>query len=219
MSDLPNRDGPAVLSRLIDTLRRAVIEAAAAGPRYLVAEEDRVGPAYDALLRLACRAGLRPPPDPVPPPGERSAALETAELFAWERDLHLWAVEAEVRLGGPGATAAAPKQPPPATPDGLDLVPGGFAYNGRAYDLSGAPRDMLAALLRSRYRRCGVPELLEALHLDDDHVEFPEQAVRDTAKKLRHALREALKAAGRSCDDPLPSTGRGEGLAYALSLP
>ena len=100
----------------------------------------------------------------------------------------------------------------------VELVPGGFAYRGNPHNLTGRPRGMLAALLASRHRRCGVVELLGALEVQDEYVEYPEQVIKDAAKDLRAALRRAASAAGVSCENPLPSKGKGEDLAYVLEL-
>jgi hypothetical protein len=55
------------------------------------------------------------------------------------------------------------------------------------------------------------------MEIDDDMVTYPDQAVLDTASKLRTVLREAL---GWGDDrDPLPGRGRGAYLTYALELP
>src|SRR5206468_2474146 len=62
----------------------------------------------------------------------------------------------------------------------LELVPGGFAYRGKVHELTGKPRDMLAALQISRDRRCTALELREAIHVDDEAVTYPEQVVKDT---------------------------------------
>jgi hypothetical protein len=43
--------------------------------------------------------------------------------------------------------------------------------------------------------------------------------VKDVANDLRAALREAVKAAGLSCENPLLSIGRGKDLTYTLTLP
>jgi hypothetical protein len=101
---------------------------------------------------------------------------------------------------------------------GLELVPGGFTFRGHLQDLTGKPRDMLEALLQSRHRRCTVPELREALQIDDEAVSFPDQVIKDTAKTLRAALKKAAKALMFACDNPLPSTGKGRHLTYTLAV-
>ena len=107
---------------------------------------------------------------------------------------------------------------PPASPGGLELMPGGFACRGRPHKLVGRPRDVLAALLSSHHRRCSVEELRKALGVNDERVNWPEQVVKDAAKDLRDSLRGAAKDAGVRCDNPLPSKGRGKDLAYILEL-
>jgi hypothetical protein len=101
----------------------------------------------------------------------------------------------------------------------LELIAGGFAYRGHPYDLTGKPLILLGELLKARFSRCTMDQLRQAGDWDDDLIEFPEQAVRDTATNLRAALRKAIRDAGQFCDDPLPSTGRGADLTYQLSLP
>jgi hypothetical protein len=120
-------------------------------------------------------------------------------------------VEAAVQSAGPTA--------PDTAGDGLELVPAGFAFKGQVYDLTGKPRDMLAALLNARHRRCTVEDLRGALDVDDEAVNYPEQVIRDTAKALRQALRRAAKAARLRCTNPLPSKGKGKDLAYILAMP
>jgi hypothetical protein len=115
----------------------------------------------------------------------------------------------------PVATLAADKAQAPR----LDLIPGGFTYGGRPHVLVGQPRIMLEALLRSRHHRCTALDLRKVLDLDDEFLEYPEQAVKDAAKKLRAALKEALAAAGQPCKNPLPSKGKSEELVYILALP
>jgi hypothetical protein len=100
MPELPSRDGPTILVQLLDTLRRAVGDAMEHPPK--ATEEDRVEAAYAALLRFSCGVpGLGPPPDPVPPPGERPPVMSVEEWWAWKRALDRWQVEAEVRVGRP----------------------------------------------------------------------------------------------------------------------
>jgi hypothetical protein len=107
---------------------------------------------------------------------------------------------------------------PYAPPSGLQLIPGGFAYRCASYDLPGRPRDMLSVLLRSPLRRCAASGLRVRMKIDDSTVNSPEQVVRDTAKNLRKALKQAADAAGVPCGNPLPSTGRGQKLTYILAL-
>jgi hypothetical protein len=105
------------------------------------------------------------------------------------------------------------------TAEAIEIIPGGFAYRGRPYDLVGRPRDMLEALLNARYRRATADDLRKAMGIDDETVNDPEQVVRDTAKILRHALRKAVQDAGVDCQDPLRSMGKGEDLTYSLEFP
>jgi hypothetical protein len=77
----------------------------------------------------------------------------------------------------------------------------------------------MAAVLVSPYRSCTVVELLKALRLDDERVNYPEQVVRDAATDLRRALRAAREVAGLPAGNPLPSTGRGKDLSYHLEMP
>jgi hypothetical protein len=101
----------------------------------------------------------------------------------------------------------------------LALIAGGYVYRGEKHDLVGQPRKMLTALMVSYYGSCGIDELREALSLNDISVTYPEQAVADTAKKLRASLRQAVGDAGLTCADPLPSVGQGKDLTYALKMP
>jgi hypothetical protein len=55
--------------------------------------------------------------------------------------------------------------------------------------------------------------------VDNEAVTFPDQVIRDTAKRLRTALRKAAEDAGLPCpQDALPSTGKGGHLSYRLVL-
>jgi hypothetical protein len=61
------------------------------------------------------------------------------------------------------------------------------------------------------------------MKVDDEAASFPEQVIRDTAKRLRAALRKALGLpfkgkASQKAVDPLPSKGKGEYLTYSLIL-
>jgi len=119
-------------------------------------------------------------------------------------------------------TQAVGELPPVVLPHpsaGVDLIPGGFAYQGKPHNLTGRPRDMLAALLSSRFLRCTASELREKLGVDDEAVTYPDQVVKDAAGTLRQALKGAVKAAGMACKDPLPSTGKGKDLTYGLAMP
>jgi hypothetical protein len=161
------------------------------------------------------------PTDPALPPRVRKQIGELRDKLMWwyfaggyqpqggaEQDELLICLGelAEVLAGQPTFT-------------GLELIPGGFAYHGRPYHLAGKPRDMLGALLASRYRRATALDLFEPLGVDVRSVSFPEQAVKDQARILRKALRMARNEAGLPPADPLPSKGRGEQLSYGLNMP
>jgi hypothetical protein len=108
---------------------------------------------------------------------------------------------------------------PPGSEPGnqrIELIPGGFAFLGRPYKLTGRQRDMLEALLNARYRRCFASELREALGVDDEKVLFPEQVIKDVAGNLRGALKTAIRDADLPDTDPLPSSGKGKDLSYRL---
>jgi hypothetical protein len=117
-----------------------------------------------------------------------------------------------------GRQAPAPRAPRTAPP-ALELIPGGFAYRGHPYGLTGKPLILLRELLKARFSRCAVDQLRQAGGWDDDFIEFPKQAVKDAVKDLRAALRKAIRDAGESCKNPLPSIGKGADLTYQLSLP
>jgi hypothetical protein len=104
-------------------------------------------------------------------------------------------------------------------PLALEIIPAGFVYKGKTHDLVGQPLKMLGALLESRHGRCTRNELRERLNIDDENVEFPEQVIADTSKSLRAVLKDALREAGMSCENPLPSKGKGEELVYILDMP
>jgi hypothetical protein len=113
--------------------------------------------------------------------------------------------------------AAQPTETP--APPAVALIPGGYTYRGRIYDLTGRPRAMLAALLGASYHRLTVEDLRTQLEIDDETVDYPDQVIRDTAAQLRASLRAALRAVGLPEEDPVPSIGRGEDLTYTLRLP
>jgi hypothetical protein len=98
----------------------------------------------------------------------------------------------------------------------LKLAPGGFAYRGKVFKLTGRPLDVLKAIMVSRYGRCTASELRVALGVDEDAVTYPEQVVKDAAAKLRASL---TSAAGTQSGKPLLSEGRGKDLTYILNLP
>jgi hypothetical protein len=137
----------------------------------------------------------------------------------WQRELNVLRAAAEA-IAGAVTAGTAPANGDKAAVNSLALAPGGFTYRGgRVINLSGRPLDMLRALLESRHCRCGTAELRQAMGVDDENVNYPEQVVKDTAKILRAALRKAVYAARQTCENPLPSVGRGKDLTYALHLP
>jgi hypothetical protein len=109
-------------------------------------------------------------------------------------------------------------QPPRQQAGHIELAPGGFTLNGQVHELTGKPRDMLAALLESHYRRSTASDLRKVIGLDDEAVTYPEQAIKDTARKLRAALKRAVNAEGLPCENPLESTGKGKDLTYILNV-
>lgn len=119
--------------------------------------------------------------------------------------------------------APVPAQPattgPTAPPSPIEFIPGGFVYRGEKHDLIGRSRSLLEALLNERYGRLAATDLPGVIGIDVDAVSYPEQVIRDAAKDLRAALRRAVQAVGLSCDDPLPSGGKGKDLYYRLALP
>jgi hypothetical protein len=131
-------------------------------------------------------------------------------------------LEREAAVGQDSSAVAATHQraapTPPEDDRALRLIPGGFSYRGTSHDLAGRPREMLEALLGSPERRLTADQLRVAMKVDDAGVVYPEQVVRDTAGKLRAALRAAAGAAGQACEDPLPSIGRGRELTYTLAI-
>jgi hypothetical protein len=100
----------------------------------------------------------------------------------------------------------------------LKVVPGGFSYRGRTHNLVGRPLAMLVALLGSPLRRLGVDELRSAMGIDDEAVMWPDQVIRDTAAKLRKALKRAASEVGLATDHPLTRVGRGADLTYELRM-
>jgi hypothetical protein len=111
------------------------------------------------------------------------------------------------------------KLPEGAPENGVEVVAGGFRYGEKTHSLTGRPLKMLTAILGTKHHRCTRDELRRLIGVDDTAVTWPEQVIIDTAKKLRDALRKAVKDAGLDCQNPLPSTGKGADLSYALSMP
>jgi hypothetical protein len=91
--------------------------------------------------------------------------------------------------------------------------------DGPPVDVRGRPLAMLKALLTTQDERCTVNDLRKAMNIDEEAVSYPEQVIRDTAKRLRTALKRAWEAARQEITDPLPSIGRGGELTYALRHP
>jgi hypothetical protein len=111
--------------------------------------------------------------------------------------------------------------PPPAN---LEIIAGGFAYRGKTYDLAGRSFQMLRALFDAKHHRMSRNDLRTQLSVNDDHVNYPDQVIADTAKSLRKALRKALEETGElerdgKTIDPLPSYDEGKNLAYGLNMP
>jgi hypothetical protein len=158
------------------------------------------------------------PPESAPPQVERQAVEPTPTT------VHKFVVRDGKLYTEPMTpaelTAAFPPAPlPPRAGGGVTLVPGGFEYGGRRHDLTGRPVAMLQALLRSHHHSLTAEQLRVQMAVDDEAVDNPDQVIRDTARKLRHALREAIREAGLTCPDPLPSTDSGARLAYRLAIP
>jgi hypothetical protein len=163
-------------------------------------------------------ANRRRPFTPAPPPAgnvyNQAVTEPAAATDAPDATSTLGAALSEPASGGeaPGDTWG-------GAGGGIALLPGGFEYRGRRHDLTGRPFAMLQALLQSRHHCLTAEQLRVQMALDDAIVNNPEQVIRDTARKLRQALRQAIQEAGLTCPDPLPSTGRGADLTYRLDLP
>jgi hypothetical protein len=99
----------------------------------------------------------------------------------------------------------------------LALVAGGFTLDDKFFRLTGRARDLLEALLKARHHRATVDQLREAMRIEDVEVTYPEQVIKDAAKDLRAALKNAVtETRGSYPEDPLPSTGQLKDLAYEL---
>jgi hypothetical protein len=109
--------------------------------------------------------------------------------------------------------------PPSPTFADLQLAPGGFTCRSDFHELTGRPLDMLRALLSALDHRLTADQLRVGLRINDEEVEFPQQVVRDMACKLRAVLRKAWEQAGVPMKNPLPHSGSGRDLSYALQLP
>jgi hypothetical protein len=144
------------------------------------------------------------------------ANLNRKRLEAWLDKVRNVRDAALTLVANPGATS---KEDESQSAANVELIPGGFLYKGKTHDLTGRPLEMLKALLKSCYLRLSASEVREALRVDDETVEFPEQVIKDTASELRLKLRKAVADAGLKCDNPLPSLGKGKDLTYKLDLP
>jgi hypothetical protein len=129
----------------------------------------------------------------------------------------LWQLT-ETAAGPPAVPAAAllADQLPPS-PE-IEPVDGGFVLRGKRYPLTGRPMAMLKVLLSSPHLAARAERLRQEMGVDDETVSEPDQVVRDAAADLRKALRKAT-GLDKKGPNPLPSEGRGEGLAYRLDLP
>lgn len=99
----------------------------------------------------------------------------------------------------------------------IELIAGHMAFRGVEKKLIGQPRRMLKELLSSRHYCCSADHL-ERILADSAYTDNPRKVVIDTAKQLRAAIKELLQAALHPCDNPLPSVGSGEDLAYQLKI-
>ena len=100
----------------------------------------------------------------------------------------------------------------------IELLPAGFRLRGGEMEnLAGKPRAMLKALLDSRNHRMSPADLGRDLW-DDSGASWREQAVKDTACKLRKRLLQALRKLGIDSKKLLPSHGKGADLSYQLDL-
>jgi hypothetical protein len=138
-------------------------------------------------------------------------------FFAWPPGQPAWADRRRALLLALEAVTEAPA--PTGVNAGLELIAGGISYRGHPVDLVGRPRQMLEALLRSRWRRLTAADLCKEMEVDTTYATFPEQVIKDTACTLRAALRAVIKAAGQECGDPIRSVGKGADLTYSLEMP
>lgn len=109
-----------------------------------------------------------------------------------------------------------PAVPAPPVQKGFALAPGGFSFGDNYHSLTGRPLEMLRVLVNSPHHAATADHLRKEMAIDDETVDFPEQVIRDTAKKLRDALRRAAKK--QKNWNPIPSAGRGEEITYQLRL-
>jgi hypothetical protein len=138
--------------------------------------------------------------------------LSDDQLAAARADFESWRARAVINTVVSSWQASLPPQPRTDYP--VEIVPGGFMVGARKYDLTGKPLDMLRELVKARNHELLAADLWKLIWPDDTTAD-PGQAVKDTAKKLRKALREPFP----KVDDPLPSSGKLKDLAYRLNLP
>jgi hypothetical protein len=149
---------------------------------------------------------------------EKTADMRDEQVTAWKQATIARVRERAARIDDEMRRVRG-QLPGSAPGNDLVLVPGGFQYRQKTYDLTGRPLQMLTAILNTNHHRCTRDELRRLIGVDDTAVTFPEQVVLDTAKELRAALRKAVEDAGLDCNNPLPSTGRGADLTYRLAMP
>jgi hypothetical protein len=214
----PGSDGQALLGDVFIPLRR--LPARAGAPVVQIGTELPGGSHVEALAQvadaIACLVDFTPESDLAELRQDISQELGRfdPEDFRLATDGELGALGDRPAEGS--KTQVRAEDSP--SPSGLHLIPGGFNFHGRPYDLTGRPRAMLKALLDAPHHRLTALALRTIMGVDDEAVDVPEQVVRDTAKALRDALKKAAADAGLSIDNPLRSVGRGEDLAYILSL-
>ena len=98
----------------------------------------------------------------------------------------------------------------------MDFVEGAFVLNGKQYDLSGKPLEMLRAVAESHGGRCRADSMLVTVW-SESLVDG--STIRSTAARVRKMLRRALADQGQDVGNPFPRIGRGRDLAYKLDLP
>jgi len=100
----------------------------------------------------------------------------------------------------------------------LKLGSGGFFCGDQFIPLGGRPMKMLTVLLDAPGLSLTADALREKMRINDISVTYPEQVVIDTASELRKVLRNALGLSSKK-DNPVPSKGSGDTLAYRLEIP
>jgi DNA-binding winged helix-turn-helix (wHTH) protein len=102
--------------------------------------------------------------------------------------------------------ASSIKKPP------LEIIEGGFIYQGKDHKLSGKPLQVLREFLGAKYYRQSAADLQKAVWKDaETGLETIKNAVSD--------VRKALRQAGIGTNDPIPCVDRGANLAWRLELP